>query len=40
MDPDWDVLISNIIAATEGVSESQATAVMYGLVAGIVENSK
>ena len=38
MDPDWDVLISNIIGSTEGALESQATAIMYGLVAGIVEN--
>ena len=40
MDPDWDVLVSNIIASTEGASESLATAVMYGLLAGIVENGE
>lgn len=38
MDPDWDVLISNIIASTEGVDSGAASAVMYGLAAGIAEN--
>lgn len=38
MDPDWDILISNIIASTEGSSYGAAEAIIYGLVAGIVEN--
>lgn len=38
MDPDWDVLVSNIIGSVEGASENQATAIMYGLVSGILEN--
>ena len=38
MDPDWDVLISNIIASSEGLDSGAASAVMYGLVAGIAEN--
>ena len=40
MDPDWDVLVSNIIGSVEGASENYATAVMYGLVLGILENRK
>lgn len=40
MDPDWDVLVSNIIGTVEGASENYATAVMYGLVLGILENRK
>lgn len=40
LDPDWDVLVGNIIATTDGATLGQAEAIVMALTAGIVENPK
>ncbi len=37
-DPDWTILVGNIIAATEGAEEGSAKAVTMALVTGIAQN--
>lgn len=37
-DPDWDILVSNIIASVEGAGAGPDDAFVYGLVAGIIAN--
>lgn len=37
-DPDWPLLIGNIVATIDGADDSMADAVMKGLITGIVEN--
>lgn len=37
-DPDWDLLVSNVLAAVDGADVSMQEAIVRGLVAGIIEN--
>jgi hypothetical protein len=37
-DPDWTILIGNIVAAVDGAEDSTANAVVAALVAGIAQN--
>lgn len=39
-DPDWSLLIGNIVAALDGADDGMADAVMKGLITGIVENTR
>ncbi len=39
-DPDWPLLIGNIVATIDGADDSMADAVMKGLITGIVENTR
>lgn len=39
-DPDWTILVGNIMAATEGAEESQAKAITMALATGIAANQK
>jgi hypothetical protein len=37
-DPDWTILIGNIVAAVDGAEDGAANAVVAALVAGIAQN--
>ena len=38
-DPDWTILVANVIAATEGAEYGMAESITTGLVAGIAQNN-